>query len=277
MNLSWHHTGQVRLWSRLTYFYMSYCPLQRLCFPDFSLSSFDILSWNFIYKFVLTSYRSSSTLVAFDLLLHELLPFAKIMFSGLFFVIFRHIELKFHICICLDMITGQMRLLVAFDLLLHELLSLLKFLFFRDFSLSSFDILSWNFIYVFVLTSYRSSTTLVAFDLLLHELLPLLKFRFRDFLCHLSTCWVEISYMNLSWHNTGQVRLWSRLTDFYMSYCPFRLSTISTFSYFSYFSYFFCFDPTFSYFFLQILLLFLLFHKKVKKKSLCVLIKWSKN
>ena len=41
---------------------------------------------------------------AFDLLLHELLPFAKILFSGLFFVIFRYIELKFHIWICLDII-----------------------------------------------------------------------------------------------------------------------------------------------------------------------------
>ena len=60
--------------------------------------------WNFIYAFVLTYYRSSSTLVAFDLLLHELLPFAKISFSGLFSVIFRHIDLKFHMWILLDII-----------------------------------------------------------------------------------------------------------------------------------------------------------------------------
>ena len=46
MNLSWHNAGQVRLWSRLTYFYMSYCPLQKCRFPDFSLSSFDILTWH---------------------------------------------------------------------------------------------------------------------------------------------------------------------------------------------------------------------------------------
>ena len=104
MNLSWHDTSQVRLWLCLTYFYMNYCPLLKFRFPDFSLSSFDILCWNFIYEFVLTSYRSNSTLVAFDLLLHELLPFAKISFSKLFFVIFRHIDLKFHIWICLDII-----------------------------------------------------------------------------------------------------------------------------------------------------------------------------
>ena len=54
INLSWHNTGQVRLWLRLTYFYMSYCPLQKFHFLDFSLSSFDILSWNFIYEFVLS-------------------------------------------------------------------------------------------------------------------------------------------------------------------------------------------------------------------------------
>ena len=75
-----------------------------LGFPNFSQSSFKILTWNLVHGFVLTYYRSSLTLVAFDLLLHELLPFAKISFSGLFFVIFWHIELKFHIWICLYII-----------------------------------------------------------------------------------------------------------------------------------------------------------------------------
>ena len=54
MNLSWHNTDQVRLLSRLTYFYMSYCPLLKFRFPDFSLSTLDILTWNLIYEFVLT-------------------------------------------------------------------------------------------------------------------------------------------------------------------------------------------------------------------------------
>ena len=116
MDLSWLNTNQVWLLSRLTYFFLSYCPLQKFsfpnflscllwfCFPVFSLSSFDILIWNFIYVFVLTYYRSRGTLVTFDLLLHELLPFAKISFSGLFSVIFRHIDLKFHMWICVDII-----------------------------------------------------------------------------------------------------------------------------------------------------------------------------
>ena len=54
MNLSWHDTDQVRLLSRLTYFYMSYCPLLKFLFPDFSLSSFDIFTWDFRNEAVLT-------------------------------------------------------------------------------------------------------------------------------------------------------------------------------------------------------------------------------
>ena len=78
MNLSWHNTDQIQLLSHLTYFYMSYCPSLKFCFPNFSLPSFVILTWNLVYEFVLTEYRSFSTFFAFDLLLHEKLPFVKI-------------------------------------------------------------------------------------------------------------------------------------------------------------------------------------------------------
>ena len=93
MDLSWHNTDQVRLWLRLTYFYMTYCPLLKLVptdenrggdyrfprrlsvclsvclsvspsvsplgvrplgFPNCSQSSFAILAWNLVYGFVLT-------------------------------------------------------------------------------------------------------------------------------------------------------------------------------------------------------------------------------
>ena len=43
---------------------------------------------------------------------------------------------------------------------------------------------------------------------------------FRDFLCRLLRYWLEIWYMNLSWHNTDQVRVSLRFTNFYRSYCP---------------------------------------------------------
>ena len=39
-------------------------------------------------------------------------------------------------------------------------------------------------------------------------------FVFQTFLCHLSTYWLEISYMDFSWHNTGQVLILSCLTYF---------------------------------------------------------------
>ena len=43
---------------------------------------------------------------------------------------------------------------------------------------------------------------------------------FRTFLCCLLRFWLEIWYMNLSWHNTDQVWVSSRLTYFYRGYCP---------------------------------------------------------
>ena len=55
MNLSWHNTDQVRVSSRLIYFYRSYCPLLKFSFPDFSLLSFEMLTWNLVhvYEFVM--------------------------------------------------------------------------------------------------------------------------------------------------------------------------------------------------------------------------------
>ena len=146
MNLSWHNTGQGWLMSRLTYFYLSYCPLEKICFPDFSLLSFVYLTCNLVYEFVFTWYRSSMTFVGFDLLLHELLPFTKIMFSGFFFAIFPDIDLKFHTWICLDVIQVNLSSSTFFVL-----------------SLTSLSRLLWH--------------------------------------------WLEIWYMNLSWHNTDQVWL----------------------------------------------------------------------
>ena len=152
MDLSWHNTDQVWLLSRLTYFFSSYCPLHKFSFPNFSLLSFVILTWNLVYEFVLTWYRSSFIFVAFDLLLQELLPFAKILFSRLFFVIFGHIHLKFHIgkIICLDIIQ------VNFDSgqiwpTFTGVIALCKNLFFQTF-LSCLVILTLHLVYELVLT-----------------------------------------------------------------------------------------------------------------------------
>ena len=47
-------------------------------FPHFSLTCFDILSWNFAYDFVLLYYRSSSSVVNLRQFLWELCPFLEL-------------------------------------------------------------------------------------------------------------------------------------------------------------------------------------------------------
>ena len=57
---------------------MPLCELKILkihSFPHFSLTCFDILSWNFAYDFVLLYYRSSSSVVNLRQFLWELCPF----------------------------------------------------------------------------------------------------------------------------------------------------------------------------------------------------------
>ena len=57
---------------------MPLCELRILeihSFPHFSLTCFDILSWNFAYDFVLMYYRSSSSVVNLHWFLWELCPF----------------------------------------------------------------------------------------------------------------------------------------------------------------------------------------------------------
>ena len=79
----------------------SVCP-SHFSFPDFSMSSFDILTWNLVYEFVITSFRSSLSFVTLDIpvILRELLPSAlKCSFPD-FSVFFWDIELKCGILIC---------------------------------------------------------------------------------------------------------------------------------------------------------------------------------
>ena len=85
MNLSWHNTDQVRVSSRLTYFYRNKSPLLKFSFPDFSLPSFEILTWNLVHK-VMTYIvlvhviQIKFGFVLLHLHLQGLLPFAKIQF-----------------------------------------------------------------------------------------------------------------------------------------------------------------------------------------------------
>ena len=73
---------------------MSYCPLLKIRFPDFSSLCFHISEWKLVGSFHMNSYRLSSFFVTVDLLFHELLPFVQNSFSGLFFTLLSHIWMK---------------------------------------------------------------------------------------------------------------------------------------------------------------------------------------
>ena len=91
----WRVTDQVQLSSRLTNFFMSYCPFFKIRSPHFSRLCFYISEWKLVASFHMKSNRSSSTFVTIDLLFHELLPFVQYSFSGLFSAMLSYIWLKF--------------------------------------------------------------------------------------------------------------------------------------------------------------------------------------
>ena len=78
-------------------------------FPHFSLTRFDILSWNFAYDFVLLYYWSSSSVINFRQFFLRVMPLLecrilKIQFSPLFSYTLWHIELKFCIWLCFNVL-----------------------------------------------------------------------------------------------------------------------------------------------------------------------------
>ena len=133
--------------------------LQIHSFPHFSLTCFDILSWNFAYNFVLLYYRTSSSVVNFRQFFLELCPFwnveywkyavfrtflfhaltywADILHMTLFYCTTDQVAVSL---ICSNF-CGVMPLLEASILIIHC---------FLHFSPTCFDILSWNFTYDFV-------------------------------------------------------------------------------------------------------------------------------
>ena len=128
-------------------------------FPHFSLTCFDILSWNFAYDFVLLYYRPSLSVVNLRQFLWELCPFGtsntgNTQLSVLFSYMLWHIELKFciHICFTVLQIKFQCRQFASIFVGVMPLLelSILEIHSFPHFSLTCFYILSWNFSYDFV-------------------------------------------------------------------------------------------------------------------------------
>ena len=163
-----------------------FCPLWNLenwkcSFPHFSLTCFDILSWNFAYDFVLQYYRSSLSVINLRQLLWELCPFWNLEYwkytvfrTFLFHALTYWAEiLHMTLCYC---ITDQVRvssICVSFMGVMPLLeLRILEIHSFPHFSLTCFYILSWNFAYDFVLLYYRSSLSVVNLGQLLWELCP---------------------------------------------------------------------------------------------------------
>ena len=73
---------------------MPLCELRILeihSFPHFSLTCFDIFSWNFAYDFVLLYYRSSSSVVNLHQFLWELCPFWNLEYWK--YTVFPHFSL----------------------------------------------------------------------------------------------------------------------------------------------------------------------------------------
>ena len=81
-------------WSSLTFtvnfFFMSYCPVFKISFPDFSWICFYKPGWKLLASFHIKSYRSSLTFVTIDLLFMSYC----FLFSGLFFAMLSHIWMK---------------------------------------------------------------------------------------------------------------------------------------------------------------------------------------
>ena len=169
-------------------------------FPRFSLTCFDILSWNFAYDFVLLYYRSSLSVVNLRQFLWELCPFWNLEYWK--YTVFRHFSLTpFNILswkFAYDFVFMYHRASLTVVILLQFLYELCLFVnleyskihSFPRFSLTCFDILSWNFAYDFVLLYYRSSSSVVNLRQFLWELCPFWNLEywkytvFRTFLLH---------------------------------------------------------------------------------------------
>ena len=165
----WRVTDQVRLWSRLTYFFAWVIALFKLRFPDFSSLCFHISERKLVGSFHMKSYRSSSTFATVDLLFHELLPFVPNSFSGLFFTLLSHIRTKVSRKLPYEELQIKFDYRHSWPTFSWVIALYLKF-FFRT-SLC-FHISERKSVGSFHMKSYRSSSTFVMVDLLFHELLP---------------------------------------------------------------------------------------------------------
>ena len=192
-------------------------------FPDFSLQSLQILTWNLAYEFVMTYYRSSSGFVTLDLLLQELLTFAKIYIFRLFCAVFWDIDLKFFIWIGIDIIQIKFEFQHTWCTF-TGVIALCKNLVFKTFlcSLLRYWLEIWYMNWFWHNT--KEVWDLSRLTYFYKSYCPLLKFCFPDFylqLCEISIwnlVWIGIDIIQIkfvfhhAWHTyTGVIVLWKNL------------------------------------------------------------------
>ena len=138
-------------------------------FPHFSLTCFDIFSWNFAYDFVLLYYISSSSVVNGYQFLWELCPFWNLEYWK--YTVFRTFLLQpfnilrwkfayYFIFLYYRSSLSVVNLRLFWSYASFSNLEYCKYSFLH-FSLTCFDILSWNFAHDFVLLYYRSTSSVV--------------------------------------------------------------------------------------------------------------------
>ena len=138
---------------------MSYCPLFKIRFPDFSWLCFHISEWKLIASFGMKSYRSTSTFVGGDY--------------------------RFALClsVCLSF---------CHSVILSVILSVCHTSF-PEISGLCFHISGWNLVASFHMKSYTSSSVFVTVDSLFQELLPFDQNLFSKlFLAMLSHIWMKV-------------------------------------------------------------------------------------
>ena len=163
---------------------MPLCELRILeihSFPHFSMTCFDILSWNLAYDFVLLYYRSSSSVVNLRQFFVGVMPLLELRILEIHS--FPHFSLT------------------PFNILSWKFAYYFVFLYYRS-SLSVVNLrLFWSY------ASFRTYNTLNTV--------------FCTFLLHALTYWAEILHMTLFYCTTGQVQVSSMGINFCRSNDPF--------------------------------------------------------
>ena len=157
-------TGRIMVW---------WCPSVRHSFPHFSPTCFEILSWNFVYHFMMMHVRASSNSINFRQFLMELCPFS---ISNCYkYAVFRtfllhaltfraeiwHMTLFY--CTTEQVRVSTISVNFCWSYAPFGTYNTENTQFFLHFSLTRFDILRWNFAFDFVLLYYRSSFSVVNF------------------------------------------------------------------------------------------------------------------